>query len=243
MASFFFESLFSRTCISIYFVAFTVACSSEITPTEGEKISKGLIEYAINYPQIPEDSYLQDLMPKSMETIFLEGNFRSDIVAGMGLFKTSIICEKDKSNLVHSVKMLNKKYFSTFNYEEIRDFNPIFKEIEITPLEETKEIAGFLCHASKVMVKGDSSWSFKLYYTYEIEIPQSNQHTPFKSIDGVLMQYDIVSYDTHMRFIAEKVTPKENIEMDEIQLEDGYETVSHDELKNEIKSIFASVQK
>ena len=89
-------------------------------------------------PKVPEDSYLQDLMPKSMETIFTEGSFRSDIVAGMGLFKTSIISEKDNAKLVHSVKMLNKKLASSLDLEEIREFNPNFKDIEISPLDETQ---------------------------------------------------------------------------------------------------------
>ena len=227
--------------LPICLILFSLSCADE-APKEDEKISMGLIEYSIEYPQIPADSYLLDLMPKSMETTFSDGHFRSDIVAAMGLFKTSVICQKGQTNLIHSVKMLDKKKASTLNYDEIREFNPNFRNIEIAPTDEVKEIAGYTCKSSVVTVKGDSSWTFKLYYTDEIDIPKSNQHTPFKDIEGVLMQYDLVSYDTHMRFIAEKVSAKDDITLEEIQLEEGYESVTPDELKKEIESIFDKVK-
>ena len=67
----------------IFHITLGIGCSNLTT----SKVDKGTIEYTISYPNIPEDSYLLDLMPKKMETHFLDGSFRSDIVAGMGLFK------------------------------------------------------------------------------------------------------------------------------------------------------------
>lgn len=229
------------------FVAVKAACCclllllfscSEDAPYSG--IDRGVIEYTISYPDIPKNNYMLDLMPKKMETSFYKGNFRSDIVAGMGLFKTSIICEEGRNELVHSVKMLNKKYASTLNFEQILDFNPSFKNIEITVLEEKKDIAGYTCQAASVKVLGDSSWSFTVYYTNEINMPNSNRHTPFKSIDGVLLQYDILSYDVHMIFTAQKVIPIED--SINVKLEEGYEQVSPERLKKEIESIFATIK-
>ena len=204
-------------------------------------IDKGIIEYSISYPKIEAGSYLLDLMPKKMETTFSKGNFRSDIVAGMGLFKTSIIFEKDKSVLIHSIKMLNKKYASTLNVEELKSFNPDFQEVEITPIDETIDIAGFKCKGVSVKVLGDSSWTYNAYYTDDIKIANPNRHTPFKDIKGVLMQYEILSYDTHMKFTATKVSQVE-VKEEDIVLEEGYSMVSPAELKSEIEAIFATVK-
>lgn len=205
------------------------------------QIKQGSIEYSITYPNIPEDSYLIDLMPKKMETRFVDNSFRSDIVAGMGLFKTSIICKEGENSLVHTVKMLNKKYASNLNSSEIKDFNPDFKDIQLEPLDETKTIAGLKCSAFKVTVKSDSTWNFVLYYTKDIKIKDSNKHTPFHEIDGVLMQYDIVSYDTHMRFIANEVSELK-IDDDEFVLSEDYKIITPPELKKEIETIFANVK-
>jgi len=233
--NYFWEKLF------IALLVLSFGCFDSVEKSK-KGIAKGVIEYKIDYPQIPEGNYLLDLMPNKMETTFIDGNFRSDIVAGMGLFKTSIISEKENEKLVHSVKMLNKKYASKMGHEEIKRFNPNFSDIEITLKDEEKEIAGYLCKTAEVKVKGDSSWSFMVYYTREIDIPSINQHTPFNKIDGVLMQYDIVSYDTHMRFIAEKVIPNDELKAESIYLEEGYEAVSPARLKEEIESIFAKVK-
>lgn len=204
-------------------------------------IDEGVIEYSISYPDIPSDSYILDLMPKKMQTSFKDDNFRSDIIAGMGLFKTSIISiEKDKE-LLHSVKMLNKKYASKLSSNDLIKLNPDFENIEIELIDERKEIAGYHCKAAEVKVLADSTWSFKLYYTNEIKIKNVNLHTPFKEINGVLMEYEVTSYDTHMHFIADKVIQKE-VNESEIKLEEGYKMIAPLELKKEIESIFAKVR-
>jgi len=110
--------------ISCFVVTLLAFSCSENTFDDG--LDKGVIEYSISYPSIPKDNYMLDLMPKKMETSFYKGNFRSDITAGMGLFKTSIISEKGNDKLIHSVKMLNKKYVSALDLKEIRALNPNF---------------------------------------------------------------------------------------------------------------------
>jgi hypothetical protein len=159
----------------------------------------------------------------------------------MGLFKTSIICEKGKSNLVHSVKMLNKKYASELTSKQIEDLNPDFKKLEIVETGNSKMIAGYDCKEVKVKVLSDSSWMFNLYFTDKISIKNSNQHTPFKSIKGVLMEYEIISYDTHMRFSAVEVN-KTEVDLESIALTNDYQMISPERLKSEIEGIFAKVK-
>ena len=228
---------FFNGIISLCIALLVFSCNDSLFDTGTDK---GVIEYTISYPSIPEDNYMLDLMPKKMITTFHEGSFRSDIVAGMGLFQTSIISEKGSDKLVHSVKMLNKKYASTLDIEDINELTPKFKNIQISPLDEKKEIAGYLCNAADVKVIEDTTWQFKIYYTNEINIKESNKHTPYKSISGVLMQYEILSYDTHMLFKAKKVLPLED--SIEIKLEDDYEQVSPKRLKKEVEAIFAAVK-
>ncbi|MBL4706843.1 MAG: DUF4412 domain-containing protein [Flavobacteriales bacterium] len=204
-------------------------------------IKEGRIEYSISYPDIPEDSYILDLMPKTMKTTFSNNNYRNDIIAGMGLFKTSIICHNNSDELIHSVKMLNKKYASKLTSEDLDKFNPEFNNIEIKLTDKKKEIAGYHCKNANITVIGDSTWTFELYYTEEIIIKNANIHTPFKSIKGVLMEYELTSYDMHMHFIVEKVI-QEEVDLAKIELEDGYEMIAPSALKEQIESIFSKVR-
>ncbi len=182
-----------------------------------------------------------DLLPQEMNTMFKNGSYRSDIIAGMGLFKTSIISNSDDDHLLHSVKLLNKKKASKLTSAEIKSFNPQFNEIEVEFLDETKEIAGYKCKAAKVKVKSEQDWEFKVYYNNTFGIESPNKHSPFNEIDGVLMEYEILSNDTHMKFTAQRVITDE-IDDSELILEEGYEMISPEELRKEIESIFEKVQ-
>lgn len=204
-------------------------------------IKEGTIEYSITYPQIPENNYLLDIMPDQMEMTFKDGIFRSDISAGMGLFQTSIISNKEDKMLTHSVKLLNKKYASTLGSEDIIAVSPYYKDIRFEFTDKTKKIAGYECSEAIAHIKGDSSWSFSVFYTNEINIETPNRLTPFEPIEGVLMEYDLYNYNTHMHFEAQEVTEKE-VDPSLIDLEDGYVMITPSELKSEIESIFASIQ-
>lgn len=226
------------TMIVVFFTLSFVSCE-DFSFRNG--INQGKIEYDITYPNIPEDSYLLDLMPKKMETTFKNNNFRNDIVAGMGMFKTSVICGAGQNTITHSIKILAKKYASTLTPDQVSALNPDFQNIEITLTEEEKEIAGYHCKSARVDVLGDSTWSFTLFYTDEIRIKDANIHTPFKEIDGVLLEYDIYSYNTHMHFSANKVIQSE-VQKEDVTLENGYEIVEVEKIKSEIEGMFEKIQ-
>lgn len=203
-------------------------------------IDEGKIEYDITYPNIPEDNVMLDLMPKNMRTTFVDNNYRSDIIAGMGIFKTSIIASAGEDKLVHSIKMLKTKYASELTSDDFKKFSPKFNQIEVKLNDETKEIAGYHCKAADIKVLGDSTWTFKVFYTDEIKIKNSNIHTPFKDINGVLMEYQLLSNNIVMHFTATKVI-QEEIDISEVKLEDGYEMVEPMKLKSEIEKLFANI--
>ncbi|MFT5668731.1 MAG: hypothetical protein ACI9DK_002936 [Vicingaceae bacterium] len=203
-------------------------------------INEGKIEYDISYPNVPEDNVMLDLMPKKMRTTFINNNYRSDIIAGMGIFKTSIICKEGNDKLLHSIKMLRTKYASELTEEDFLKFSPEFNSIEVSFNDETKEIAGYSCKGADITVQGDSIWSFKVFYTDEIVINNANSHTPFKEIAGVLMEYQLVSNNILMQFTAIKVL-EEQVELTDIDLEEGYEMIEPMKLKAEIEKLFSNI--
>ena len=219
------------------FLFFAGACEN-ISFQNG--IDEGKIEYEISYPEISPDNFMLELLPKRMETTFLDNNYRSDIIAGMGIFKTSIIFNHENDKIVHSIKMLKTKYASELTDEDFASFNPTFNSIEVNLTDETKEIAGYLCNSANVVVQGDSVWNFKVYYTNDIKIEEPNLHTPFRQIKGVLMEYQLLSNNILMNFSATKVID-EKVDKSAIELEEGYEMVEPAKLKAEIKKLFANI--
>lgn len=222
------------TCFACV-ILFLNSCSNPFS----DKLSEGTIHYTIDYPLVPEDNIMLDLMPKKMETSFEDNNYKTDIIAGMGLFKTSIIAKVGQENITHSVKMLNKKFASTLNHNDIEKINPELYGTEFKETGEKKIIAGYKC--KEVIVLKDNVEKFKLYYTEEIEIENPNKSAPFERIPGVLMEYEMVNYDIHMHFIADEVFKKE-ITKEDLDIGEGYEMVSSDRLSKEMQSIFDKVK-
>lgn len=227
-----------KVILSLFTILFMMACN-DFSFNKG--MSHGKIEYTITYPGIPADNFMLDVMPKKMETTFIDNSYRSDIIAGMGLVKTSIIFKEGDDKLLHSFKMLAEKYYSELDFDDLELISPDFQNISIELNDEVKEIAGYQCKGADVTVTGDSTWSFKLFYTEKIMIKDANLYTPFKEIKGVLMEYEINSYDTHMRFVAQNVNQVE-VAKEEINLEEGYSIVEPIELKKQIENVFSKVK-
>ncbi len=234
------HKLFNNKSYPTLILALTLFLSACDNTVFQSGIDQGKIEYDITYPNIPEDNVMLDLMPKTMLTTFVDNNFRSDVVAGMGIFKTSIISMADQDKLVHSIKMLKTKYASELTEADWERFNPEFNKIEVSLLNETKEIAGYLCKSADIKVLGDSVWTYKAFYTEEINIENPNSRTIFKNIKGVLMEYEIVNNNILMRFSATKVI-QEDIDISAVELEDDYEMVDPMKLKSEIDKLFSNI--
>lgn len=226
----------SSNFILIICLLFAVACSDNPFST---KISEGIVIYKIEYPSIDSDNAMLDLMPKKMEMAISGEDYRTDIIAGMGLFKTSIISKGSQENITHSVKLLNKKYASELGHDDIKIINPTLANLNIEFTKNTKEIAGIKC--KEAIVKDSQGNEFKVYYTKSFKIKNPNKGTPFEEIPGVLMEYEFVNYETHMKFIAEELKEKP-IEKTDLDLESGYAMIEPVKLKEEIQSIFDKVK-
>jgi len=204
-------------------------------------LQEGVIEYQISYPNLAEDHLMMDLLPKKMQCKFKPGMFTNEVSAGMGLFKSAVIYQSKEEHLYHTVKLLNTKIFAELDNPDILALNDGFENLEFKPTGNKQKIAGYNCKEVEVTVPSDSSWTFLMYYTKEIDIPEANFRNPFEEIDGVLMQYDIVSNGLRMRFSAKKVT-EEKVPEDEIVVGEEYEKVSSSELRAELESIFNRVR-
>lgn len=231
-------SILRRNQYFLILILFMFSCSEGIFESG---LDEGIIEYRIEYPQLEDDHIMMDLLPKKMTTTFKEGEYRNEITAGMGIFKTSIIKENDSEKLIHTIKLLNKKLASRLNSEDIRKVNYEFDDLDFKATGQSKMIAGYECNEMQATVMGDSIWEFKLYYTDEINIPEANYMNPFEKVHGVLMQYEMINHDLHMLLTAENVFKKE-INRDDILLTDDYTIVTPEKLSSELDAIFEKVK-
>ncbi len=201
------------------------------------RISEGIIEYEVSYPNINPDDMLAGLMPTSMSMKFKNNQFNAELSAGMGMFKTNFISNSNDFFLVNSVKLINKKYATKLDKAAVDKMNEKYSKFYISKLDEKKEIAGYNCKKALVVFDDVANESFYVYYTDEINISHPNWSNIFKDIDGVLLEYQMERYGIMMKFTAKSVS-KTKVEDSEFQLTSDYENLTLTDLEKEINAIF-----
>lgn len=169
-------------CISIFLLLY--ACKK---PGENE----GTIRYDIKFDEEErKERSIIDMLPNTMNYYFKNGSSVSEI-SFMGMFRTAYISnQQEETNSVLFYFMPKGYYSSTKFGEKTIGFDPM-PGIILTKTEETKYILGFKAYKVHVSFEDPTKESFDIWYTYDFNIPNPNWHTPYKDIEGVLLDYRI----------------------------------------------------
>lgn len=219
---------------ALLFAALFYSCGNGLFD---RRISEGIIEYDVTYPNIDPDDMLAGLMPTSMTMKFKKNQFNAELSAGMGMFKTNFISNSNDYFLINSVKLINKKYATRLDKKAVEKMNEKYSKFYISKINEKKEIAGYNCKKALVVFDDVTNESFYVYYTNDIHIDNPNWSNIFKEIDGVLLEYQMERYGIMMKFTAKSIT-KAELNDSEFQLTSDYENLTLADLEKEINSIF-----
>jgi len=201
--------------------------------------SEGIISYKISYHKMDKSNFMFEFMPKKMELIFKNDKYITNLSAGMGLFKTSFIIDKDKNEYSQLVKLVDKKYISTLKGKKIEESLALLPSFTIESTDETKQILNYTCKKSIITINNGSDDAFSVFYTDQINIETPNWFNQFKEIGGVMLEYQYEKYDVCMRFTAEKIEFKK-IDDSEFEIDKKYVALSKEDLDKEMQEIFDS---
>lgn len=210
-----------------------VSCDSSHNTTNS---SGGKIVYKVNYPTLSSDNILFEMMPKSMNYSFSEKGSKSEISAGMGLFRSAYIHNTDANTFTQTVKVLNKKYQSSYTKDTFLAMNPKFQNIVFIESEKDTVILGYNCNITNFSFNNDTT-QHTVYYTSEIGGKNPNITTPFEQIPGIMLKYTVENFGVMMDFTAEKIVISD-IEESIFEISNEYALVTPEELKVQIESIF-----
>lgn len=225
-----------KSKIFVVFLLLTVvftACESSIF-TKGLK--EGTIHYEISYFESDKDNPLITLLPTTMTIKFKNNSSVGAIEGWLGVFKSSYISNYETKKNHSLLKVMDKK----FNYEtNFNEPNFGFDEmpglnVEIT--NQTKVIAGYTCKRAIATYGKEKKDTFSVYYTNDILISNPNWNNPFKTIDGVLMEFQSSMRNVMMKCVAVKVE-NNDIADTEFQVPAGYKTVSRQEFEKVVSDL------
>ncbi|MFO8233941.1 MAG: hypothetical protein R6U04_00860 [Bacteroidales bacterium] len=200
------------------------SCSEE---ERNGRITEGYIVYDIEYLDDSLNSLVKSFFPKEMVIKFKNNSVKNQMVGFSDFFSFAHIKKSDDKINTTLLTLMDKKYRYT---EKLNGSSIFFKDrpdIQIKYTDEEKEIAGFHCKKIKIILpkQQEDSEKFSIFYTDSIIIDGFNSHTLFRSIDGVLMEFQLDFYDIPMKLTATEVRETE-ISSEEFEIPDEYRQIN-----------------
>lgn len=192
-----------KLAIVCSFCMFLLACVS----TESTDQPQGTIEYDVTYLS-NQSSMPTNLLPKKIVLKFKAHKSITTIEGFMGMFSLSNISDFRKNTNTTYLKVVDNKFYYVGEKNEVPFFYDQLNTLNLTFTNETKMLAGMLCKKAIASPQGKEIKDFELYYTQEIILENANKATPFNSIDGLLMQFNIKLNNIEMKLTASKYKPE-----------------------------------
>lgn len=203
--------------------------------TKSDKtISEGVIEYKTDV--INTDHPLTLYAPTSA-TLKLKGNKWIIEMSKLGFFNVGFLCNLNDNTLSQMIKCLDIKNACVDSVAELKKENDQYL-LNFKFTSDTKIIAGYTCKKVIATKVSEPEKSFDVYYTEEIGTENSNALTPYKSIKGMLMDYQIMRLGLEMRFIATQVK-KEEINDAELEIPQIFNKLTRQKFDEEFNLLFA----
>lgn len=190
-------------CFISFFAVITTSCKE----SGFKNMKEGEVYYSIRYIKNPS-SLPPELLPKELVISFKNDKMCSELRTPFGGSGISTVVDPKAGVYDTYLNMLTLKLY----YEgKEKDIQPGFSYMKIASLKETgnsRDIAGYKCKEVQVKLEGSDSARY-VWYTNEIKVDDPNQHTPYKDIDGVLMDFFYIIGQADMAFTADAVFAKE----------------------------------
>jgi hypothetical protein len=141
-----------------------------------------------------------------MKLVFNHRQAANYIVGFMGFYELNAFTDFHSRTCSTLLKVWDKYYvFKGRRDEMMCCFDPM-EDMKISETSETKTIAGFICKKVIVSIPSTHS-SFDVYYTEDIDLRHPNVTNPYKKINGVLMEFELILSGVRMRLTADNYQP------------------------------------
>lgn len=223
--------MMSRLLFFLLIAATLTSCESE-----DEVLTEGVIEYTVTYLDKPKDKPLISVLPSKVDVLFKKDRTITRIDGFMGLFSLNYLSFGNSSPNYTLMRVLDKKYMYEAKAEKTAYGYIDMDDVKIRFVNETKEIAGYMCSKAIATSKNMNYLPLILYYTYEIDIDNPNANNPFSEIDGVLMEFQVQLEGINMRFEAKNVKRTE-VKEELFSIPSDYKKVDYNKMQ-EIITMF-----
>jgi hypothetical protein len=221
--------------ISIFSMVVFYGCSSE-----DKKVSEGVLEFKIQYPYYT-DGFMQGLLPNTMVMTFKDDKYKIEIAKGK-MFASTLMSDCKNKTLTIMLDFGPKKIYTVLDEQQTFKYvNDQFSEPEVYSMNYMDTLAGFKCEKHYAvfddLVNGHD---VELMSTNQILLTNSNWCNQYRSVPGVLLQYELEQYGLVMNFRATEFKGTK-VESSVFDIPAGFKEVTLEKMLYEMQEIFSTL--
>lgn len=129
---------------------------------------------------------------QTTKTLYIKGRKTRSEISNPS-FQQSTIFDNKEGNAVVMKEVGGDKYISFFNAGQWKEKNSFWDSSTLTITNETKKILTYTCRKAVVKTKNGNNYIF--YYTTDLTASATENPYQFKSITGVILEYESESKD------------------------------------------------
>ena len=188
-----------------------------------KNMREGEIYYNIKYISNPS-SLSADLLPKELVISFRNDLFNTSLRAPLGNSGITTVINPRENIFDTYLNILSFKYYYEGNSKDMQPGFSSMKGMTIHDTGRRSVICGFNCRQARVDFPEAGATRY-IWYTNEIKADQPNRMTPYREVDGVLMDFFYIIGKAEMQFTADEVLVKK-IPDKEFEKKKNYKEVS-----------------
>jgi GLPGLI family protein len=203
------------------------------------KVSEGIIEYALSFPEYDPIGLMANMLPEKTTLTFAPGKQVAELSAGMGVFRTCMVADNDQKLLDYHLSVMSKRLVANMGPRDLHLFNDDFQPITILYTAQTDTVAGYPCKKAVAVFPGLDQPEVELWYTDMIDVKDPNWFGPYSEIPGILLRYEVVQYGMRMRLDATAVQAGP-VDPSKFASKPDHQAVSPEVLHREFKEVLST---
>jgi hypothetical protein len=165
---------------------------------------------------------MKAMLPSEVVTYFSNNKTCTVISMGMNMMETRLISDAINYRYTTLVAAMGRKVAMVMDKKQVEHNFLDRVSLEVRHTSETKDIAGVSCR--QAIITDSTNHTYPVYYTSDIAVKQPNWSSPFRDIDGLLMEYSIRFGGIVMNLKAKEIINVKN-EQSFFEIPEGYEII------------------
>jgi hypothetical protein len=188
-----------------------------------KNMKEGEIYYNIKYVSNPS-TLSSELLPKELVIAFRNDLINTRLRTPIGNSGLTTVINPRLDIYDTYLNIFSFKYYFEGNHLDIQPGFASMEGISIHDTGRRSVICGFNCRQARVDLPDDETPRY-IWYTGEIKAENPNRMTPFRDVQGVLMDFFYIIGDAELQFTADEVLAKQ-IPDKEFERKKNYRKVS-----------------